>query len=122
MGLELWRSSKSPKALSPWNSTLSPTSFLKSTIHMVCLYFDLMQRASYEKLFTFWAFLKNNQQYLMWQETTLHMDITRRSNRNQIDYIFCSQRWRSSIQSAKTRPGMTVAQIISSLLQTSGLN
>ena len=25
--------------------------------------------------------------------------------RNQIDYIFCSQRWRSSIQSAKTRPG-----------------
>ena len=26
-------------------------------------------------------------------------------NRNQIDYIFCSQRWRSSIQSAKTRLG-----------------
>ena len=25
--------------------------------------------------------------------------------RNQIDYIFCSQRWRSSIHSAKTRPG-----------------
>ena len=25
--------------------------------------------------------------------------------RNQIDYILCSQRWRSSIQSAKTRPG-----------------
>ena len=25
--------------------------------------------------------------------------------RNQVDYIFCSQRWRSSIQSAKTRPG-----------------
>jgi len=25
--------------------------------------------------------------------------------RNQIDYIFCSQRWRSSIQSTKTRPG-----------------
>ena len=24
---------------------------------------------------------------------------------NQVDYIFCSQRWRSSIQSAKTRPG-----------------
>ena len=29
------------------------------------------------------------------------MDITR----NRIDYILCSQRWRSSIQSAKTRPG-----------------
>ena len=25
--------------------------------------------------------------------------------RNQIDYILCSQRWRSSIQSAKTTPG-----------------
>ena len=25
--------------------------------------------------------------------------------RNQIDYIFCSQRWRSSIQSAEARPG-----------------
>ena len=24
---------------------------------------------------------------------------------NQIDYIFCIQRWRSSIQSAETRPG-----------------
>ena len=26
-------------------------------------------------------------------------------HRNQIDYVFCSQRWRSSIQSTKTRPG-----------------
>ena len=26
-------------------------------------------------------------------------------HQNQIDCIFCSQRWRSSIQSAKTRPG-----------------
>ena len=25
--------------------------------------------------------------------------------RNQTDYIFCGQRWRSSIQAAKTRPG-----------------
>ena len=30
------------------------------------------------------------------QEKTLHMDF---------DYILCSQRWRSSIQSTKTRPG-----------------
>ena len=28
---------------------------------------------------------------------------------NQIDYILCSQRWRSSIQSAKTRPGVDCA-------------
>ena len=29
--------------------------------------------------------------------------------RNQIDYILCSQRWRSSIQLAKTRPGTDYA-------------
>ena len=33
------------------------------------------------------------------------MDITRWSTPNQIDYILCSQRWRSSVQSTKTRPG-----------------
>ena len=33
------------------------------------------------------------------------MDITRCQHRNQTDYILCSQRWRSSIQSAKTRLG-----------------
>ena len=30
-------------------------------------------------------------------------------HRNQIDYILCTQRWRSSIQSAKTRPGADCA-------------
>ena len=55
------------------------------------------------------------------QEKTLHMNITstlfqhkRRlytwilpdgQHQNQIDYILCSHRWRSSMQSAKTRPG-----------------
>ena len=38
------------------------------------------------------------------QEMTLHMDITSQYQ-NQIDYILCCQRWRSSIQSAKTRTG-----------------
>ena len=33
------------------------------------------------------------------------MEITRWSTHNQIDYILCSQRWRSSIQLAKTIPG-----------------
>ena len=33
------------------------------------------------------------------------MDITKCQYWNQTDYILCSQRWRSSIQSAKTRPG-----------------
>ena len=39
------------------------------------------------------------------QEKTLHMDSTRWSIPNQTDYILCSQRWRSSIQSAETRLG-----------------
>ena len=43
-------------------------------------------------------------------------------HQNQIDYILCSQRWRSSIQSAKTRPEPTVAQIMNSLLPNSDLN
>ena len=38
------------------------------------------------------------------QDKTLHMDITRWSTPKS-DYILCSQRWRSSIQSTKTRPG-----------------
>ena len=37
------------------------------------------------------------------QERTLHMDITRWSVPKS-DCILCSQRWRNSIQSAKTRP------------------
>ena len=39
------------------------------------------------------------------EETNLHIAITKWSIGNQIGYILCSQRWRSSIQSAKTRPG-----------------
>ena len=39
------------------------------------------------------------------QEKILHKNITPDGqHRNQIDYILCSQTWRSSIQSAKTRP------------------
>ena len=39
------------------------------------------------------------------QEMTLYVDITLCHHQNQTDYILCSQRWRSSIQSAKTRLG-----------------
>ena len=39
------------------------------------------------------------------QENTLHMDTPDGQYRNQIDYILCSQSRRSSIQSAKSRPG-----------------
>ena len=39
------------------------------------------------------------------QEKTLHMHITIWSLLKSDDYILCSQRWRSSIHSAKTRPG-----------------
>ena len=42
---------------------------------------------------------------------------------NQIDYILCSQRWRSSIQSAKKQdPELAVAQIMNSLLPNPDLN
>ena len=37
---------------------------------------------------------------------TLCVDIINGQYRNQIDYILCSQRWRSSIQSEKIRPGV----------------
>ena len=39
------------------------------------------------------------------QKKTLHMDITRWLTPKSDDYILCSQRWRSSIQSANTRQG-----------------
>ena len=41
---------------------------------------------------------------------------------SQIDYILCSQRWRSSIESAKQDQELTVAQIMNSLLPNSDLN
>ena len=41
---------------------------------------------------------------------------------NQIDYILCSQRWRSSIQSAKTRPGADCGSDHELLIPNSGLN
>ena len=43
-------------------------------------------------------------------------------HQNQIDYILCSQRWRSSIQSTKKDQELTVAQIMNSLLPNSDLN
>ena len=43
-------------------------------------------------------------------------------HRNQIDYILCSQRWRSSIQSANQDQELTVAQIMNSLLPNLDLN
>ena len=41
---------------------------------------------------------------------------------NQTDYILCSQRWKNSIQSAKSRPGADYDSVMNSLLQNSGLN
>ena len=41
----------------------------------------------------------------LFQEKTLYMTSPDAQYPNQIDYILCSQRWRNSIQSAKTRPG-----------------
>ena len=41
---------------------------------------------------------------------------------NQIDYILCSQRWRSSIQSTKTRPGADCGSDHEPLLPNSDSN
>ena len=41
---------------------------------------------------------------------------------NQIDYILCTQRWRSSISQQKQDQELTVAQIMNSLLPNSDLN
>ena len=46
-------------------------------------------------------------------------------HRNQINYILCTQRWRSSIQSTTTtrrKQELTVAQIMNSLLPNSDIN
>ena len=43
-------------------------------------------------------------------------------HQNQIDCILCGQRWRRSIQSAKQDRELTMAQIMNSLLQNSGLH
>ena len=43
-------------------------------------------------------------------------------HRNQADYILCSRRWISSIQSAKTRPGADCGSVMNSLLPNSDLN
>ena len=43
-------------------------------------------------------------------------------HQNQIDYILCSQRWRSPIQSAKTRPGADYGSDHDPLLPNSDLN
>ena len=58
------------------------------------------------------------------QEMTLHMDINRWSLSNQIDYIlYClRQRWRSSIQSAKTRSTADCGSDHDLLIANSGLN
>ena len=43
-------------------------------------------------------------------------------HRNQIDYILCSKRWRSSIQSTTTRPGADCGSIMNCLLPNSDSN
>ena len=43
-------------------------------------------------------------------------------HQNQIDYILCSQRWRSSIQSAKTRLGADCGSNHEHLMPNSDLN
>ena len=59
------------------------------------------------------------QQHKIWLYTWTLPD---GQHRNQTDYILCSWRWRSSIQSAKIRLGADCGSIMNSLLQNSVLN
>ena len=53
-------------------------------------------------------------------KTTLYTWTSRDSrHQNQIDYLLCSQRWRSSIQSEKQDWELTMAQLMNSLLPNS---
>ena len=67
-----------------------------------------IQNESGQRLIEFWqenALVIANT-LLQQQKTRLYTWISPDSqHQNQTDYILCSQRWRSSIQSAKTRPG-----------------
>ena len=56
------------------------------------------------------------------QEKTLHIDTPDGQHQNQIDYIHCNQRWRSSIQSAKIRPGVDCGSDHELLIANSDLN
>ena len=56
------------------------------------------------------------------KEKTLHMDITRWLNQNQVDYILFSQRWRSSIYAAKRRQGAECGSEHELLIANSNLN
>ena len=51
------------------------------------------------------ALLIANTLFQQHKEKTLHRTSPDGQHQNQLDYILCSQRSRSSIQSAKTRPG-----------------
>ena len=56
------------------------------------------------------------------QEKTLHMDIPDGQHRIQVDNILYNQGWRSSIQLAKTRPGVDCGLDHDVLLPNSDLN
>ena len=56
------------------------------------------------------------------QENTLQCTSSDSQHLNQTDYMLCSQRWRSSIQSAKTRPGADCGSDHELLLPNSDLN
>ena len=69
---------------------------------------------SFWNLLAYWVVIEFCQENALVIANTLFQQHKRRlytwtsrdgQHQNQIDYILCSQRWRSSIQSAKSRPG-----------------
>ena len=85
-----------------WNSFLKPqlmnglTTWIDKLPGLYCLKHDLEDKRYFgTSIFT--AHQHKRRLYTWTSPDGQH--------RNQIDYILCSQRWRSCIQSAKTRPG-----------------
>ena len=67
-----------------------------SLVHLVCDFLEFCQENAL--VITNTLFQQHKKRLYTWTSPD-------GQHRNQTDYILCSQRWRSSIQSAKTRPG-----------------
>ncbi|KAB0345893.1 hypothetical protein FD755_024449 [Muntiacus reevesi] len=93
-------------SLDPWVGKISWRRALLYSLYscyeIVAIYFGVLPYILvYEKSFAKITHLSQQTQRRLYTWTSPDGQY-----RNQIDYILCSQRWRSSIQSAKTRPGI----------------
>ena len=99
-GIFLTQGSNPCLCLLHWQADSLPLSHLGNTIYIYIYHFLLIlwilprDGTSHSKH----PFQQHKRQYYTWMSLNGQY-------RNQIDYSICSQRWRSCIQSTKTRPG-----------------